>query len=49
MDEFCALIDGDRKPDPEAFLSRHPRIARRLRPVLDGILMFEAARPFLRR
>jgi hypothetical protein len=46
MSEFCRLLDAGRKPDLEAFLSHHPRIAKRLRPVLEGILLIESARPY---
>lgn len=47
MSEFCRLLDAGKKPDLEAFLSHHPRIAGRLRPVLEGILLIESARPYL--
>ena len=47
MSEFCRRLDAGKKPDLEVFLSRHPRIAARLRPVLEGILLIESAKPYL--
>ena len=48
MNEFCdAYHTGDRT-DIDTFLARHPRMARRLRPVLEGFLMLEDLKPLLK-
>jgi len=49
MNEFCVLLDSGKKPDLETFLARRPRIARKLRPTLEGLLIVEAVRPILQR
>ncbi len=48
MNEFCDAHQDGKRPDLDAFLVRHPRIARRLRPVLEGYLMFEELKPLLK-
>ena len=42
MLEFEAELSAGRSPDIEAHLDRHPRIAHRLRPVFEGMLMLHA-------
>ena len=42
MLEFEAELSAGRSPDIEAHLARHPRLARRLRPVFDGMLILRA-------
>jgi len=42
MMEFEAELAAGRTPDIEAHLARHPRLARRLRPVFDGMLILRA-------
>ena len=42
MMEFEAELAAGRTPDIEAHLARHPRLARRLRPVFDGMLVLHA-------
>jgi hypothetical protein len=42
MMEFEAELAAGLVPDIEAHLARHPRLARRLRPVFDGMLILHA-------
>jgi hypothetical protein len=49
MNEFCDAYQEGNGPDLDTFLARHPRIARRLRPVLEGFLMVEDLKPLLER
>jgi hypothetical protein len=42
MLEFEAELKAGRTPDIEAHLARHPRLAHRLRPVFDGMLILHA-------
>jgi len=42
MLEFEAELKAGRTPDIEAYLTRHPRLAHRLRPVFDGMLILHA-------
>jgi hypothetical protein len=42
MMEFEAELAAGLVPDIEAHLARHPRLARRLRPVFEGMLMLQA-------
>jgi hypothetical protein len=48
MNEFCDAYRRGNGPNVEAFLARHPRMARWLRPVLEGYLMFEDLKPLLK-
>jgi len=48
MNEFCDAHQAGNALDLDAFLARHPRMARRLRPVLEGYLMFEDLKPLLK-
>jgi len=47
--EFEAELATGRTPDIATHLARHPRIARRLRPVFDGMLILRAARQAARK
>jgi hypothetical protein len=49
MMEFEAELAAGRTPDIEAHLARHPRIARRLRSVFEGMLFLRAAKQTKRR
>jgi len=49
MNEFCDAHQAGNRPDIDTFLARHPRMARRLRPVLEGFLMVEDLKPLLKR
>jgi hypothetical protein len=42
MMEFEAELAAGLVPDIAAHLARHPRLARRLRPVFDGMLILHA-------